>query len=281
MNHLSIDIGGTKIRVIVYSVNYKILKQRTYKTDDFFKNRKPVELNKLLESICETYGTKFNKIGFSINCIIDKNLIRYSSLLGGYVNIDLEKSVNKYFKFKYFSSDNDVVSMAKAELILGKGKIFKNFLYVNLGTGIRLVAVEEGKIIRGKNNTAGEISQDKVWVEEIKKYIKTDGLISGKGFSFLGSLMQKREINAKKAFNENNSQLISIFIKYLSGILTSATYYYNPELIIIGGSIILSSDKWFKQLKDYYRKNCHSLLAAKNIYLTKIKNPASIGSIIS
>ena len=280
MNQLSIDIGGTKIRVVVYSVNFKILKQKLYKTEDLFKQYKPRELDILLKGIREAFGSNFDKVGISINCLLHKNHVIYSSLLGGKVNINLKKLTEKYFIFKKFNSDNDVVTMAKAELLLGYGKKCKNFLYINLGTGIRLVAVENGVIVRGKNNTAGEISQDEIWVEELNKYIKIDDLISGKGFFLLGLFLQKKKTNAKEALAENNQELIFLFVKYLSKLLTSATYFYNPKIIIIGGSITLSSSKWLKKLKIRYYQDCHPLLAAEKIYLSGIKYPASRGSLI-
>ncbi len=53
--------------------------------------------------------------------------------------------------------DNDVRSSTTAELLLGQGRYSKNFIYLNVGTGLAAGFVVEGQILRGANVNAGEI----------------------------------------------------------------------------------------------------------------------------
>ena len=46
--YLSIDIGGTKIRVIEYNKNFSIKKFFNFKTSNFFKEKTKQNFNKLL-----------------------------------------------------------------------------------------------------------------------------------------------------------------------------------------------------------------------------------------
>ncbi|WP_036691189.1 ROK family protein [Paenibacillus tyrfis] len=53
--------------------------------------------------------------------------------------------------------DNDVHAATGAEMMFGVGKRFKDFLYMNVGTGIAIGIVSGGILIRGAANYAGEI----------------------------------------------------------------------------------------------------------------------------
>jgi glucokinase len=52
--------------------------------------------------------------------------------------------------------DNDVHAATLAELGLGAGRTFRDFVYVNVGTGIAAGLVIDGRLCRGVANLAGE-----------------------------------------------------------------------------------------------------------------------------
>ncbi len=53
--------------------------------------------------------------------------------------------------------DNDVHAAANAELRFGAGCVYSSFVYLNVGTGIAMGIVENGRLMRGASNYAGEI----------------------------------------------------------------------------------------------------------------------------
>ena len=53
--------------------------------------------------------------------------------------------------------DNDVKSATRAERVWGFGQISKNFIYINVGTGIAVGTVINGRQIRGSHFNAGEV----------------------------------------------------------------------------------------------------------------------------
>lgn len=53
--------------------------------------------------------------------------------------------------------ENDVNLAALGELHFGKGRTDNNFCYVNVGTGLGMGIVLEGRLIRGQSGAAGEI----------------------------------------------------------------------------------------------------------------------------
>lgn len=280
MKNLSIDIGGTKIRVCIYDEGINLLREKVYKTHLFFANQNPVDFRKFLFKVSVDLGKSFNKIGLSIKGAIHNNTVYYSSLVGGKCLIKIKNELTRYFEFHSFSANNDVVSMAKAEIKYGKGRFFYNCLYINLGTGIRFVQIYKHRIISGCKNLAGEISQETIWVPEMELRMPIDELVSGRGISNIYSFLSKKKLNAKQIFRLNSKPSIELFAKYLAKVVSSACYYYNPDAIIFSGSLTLSSSKWLNEFKSFYQISCSPLFIVKNIYISKVSNPASLGAII-
>lgn len=280
-NSLSIDIGGTKTRIIVYASTFQIIKELVLPTDDYLQKKGQSDLENLFNKIKqEVANLKFHTLGISFNCAIQNNTIVYSSLLGGGEGIHLDTLAKKYFNYQRFSSDNDVFCMAKAENKFGIGKKFPTYLYINLGTGIRAVFVENNQIIRGFKNLAGEVSQTKIWVDELGSYEIADELVTGKGLSRLALKMLDQKLTAKEIFEQRKEQVIKIFSKYLVNFLVQLSYVYNPEVIIFAGSIVNSAEQWLPEVREGYLATGPGLLLAKDLIISEVENPASIGAVI-
>ena len=54
-------------------------------------------------------------------------------------------------------ADNDVHCATLAEIQFGAGRRFRDFVYLNVGTGIAAGLVSDGRLIRGHQNNAGEV----------------------------------------------------------------------------------------------------------------------------
>ncbi len=70
--------------------------------------------------------------------------------------IDLMLNAAQDLGFKVVEVDNDANCFTRAEMLLGQGKKFKNFLGIILGTGMGGGLVMDGKLLRGKDNMGGE-----------------------------------------------------------------------------------------------------------------------------
>lgn len=280
-NYLSIDIGGTKILCIKYTSNFKVLKTIRFNTKQFFEEREPNSLDELFKYISRQFpNVVFEKLGISINCAINNNQITHSSLIGGGEGVNIYGIAKKYIKFKSFSSDNDVINMAKAELAYGYGKINQSFIYVNLGTGIRVVAVENNNILRGSNNMAGEISPMNIWVEEENKYIEADNLLAGKGLKILSRLKTGKSFSPEDIFNEKNGEIIKMYVKYLGNFLVNLSYFYNPNIFVFGGSVTKAANIWLPGIKKYYSEKLPKFMQAQEFEITTLDHPASIGALV-
>lgn len=277
---LSIDIGGTKIRVMLYDRNYNVLRKIDLCTGDYFVKHKPNELAKILNEINRIVDQKkFDKVGFSIKGHIKNNILVYATLLGGRADINLCTLAKKYFLFNDFSADNDVICMAKAELKFGAGVSTNSFVLVNLGTGLRIVAVDNKQIIRGYSNVAGEVSLEKHWVPTLaanKSYME---LLSGSGISSLTKTSGRSEL-CPEDFFKIGGPLLDLYLTALSDFLQTISSFYNPEKIVFCGSLTKSAKHWLNKTKKLYKNVALPFFLADELLISKVEYPASLGALL-
>lgn len=262
--YLSIDIGGTKIRAIEYHKNFLIKKVLNFKTSNFFKEKIKQNFNNLLTYLSSLFKEKYVVLGLSINSLVKNNIVEYWSLVGGITNINLKSECSKYFYFKKFISDNDVICAAKAEVKFGLGKKYKNFAFLNLGTGVRIVNVENKIILRGFQNLAGEISVLPIYNQTIKKIISLEEIIGGR-------YLEKNYLSKKKNLKK--------YISDLNYLFQLITVFYNPEIIVIDGGVVNHLKKFLKEINLNYLKTLPRFFLSKKIVLSKLKYPSSLGAV--
>ena len=281
MNSLAVDIGGTKIRFIVYSPKREIISEYSLPTMKYFHKEGAKDLHSVFSAMNRQVGTwNFQAVGISFNGVVKDKIIQKSSLLGKIENIDLEPILQKYFSFKEYFCDNDVFCMTKAENRYGIGKKHASFIFVNLGTGIRVVAVENNKLIRGYKNIAGEVCMNPLWVKELNSFLTIEEVISGRGIELLSEKVFHKKITAEKVFNDNNIDVITFFCTYLAQFLIDASFFYNPEIIVFGGSLIKSSSQWLPIVKTLYSSHPMKEFLATEIIVSKLDFPASLGALL-
>jgi len=281
--YLAIDIGGTKIEICKFTKSYELTTSKKYKTKDY-----PIYkidfLSSIEKIISENLEEKIIKIGISFNCVVKNGVILHSSLLGGSVNYPLVEKFSQKFKLP-ICLENDVNAMAISENKFGKGKNLQSFILLNLGTGIRPSFVYENKLIDGFTGNTGEISQREIVVPELNnKIYKIDNFLSGRGISNIYFDLSGKNLDAKTIFDSQNKddyakKTISIFIDYFAKFLIDISYFYNPEKIIINGSLKKSATYFLPQSLKKYKNNTYKFFHFKEIVLSEIDNGACLGVI--
>jgi len=282
--YLTIDVGGTKIEVCKLDQNYQITDSQKIDTQglkvgslDFIDELKKIIINNLDADI--------EKIGVSFKAAVNNGVITYATLLGGKVNYELEKEFKKEFGVKV-KLENDVNAMAIAESKIGKGQDLHSFVLLNLGTGIKLAYFNNGKFINGFTGNTGEISQKEIIVPELKnKVIKIDFLVSGQGIENIYKELCGKEMKAKDIFAKTNDdprakETIEIFIKYFSQLLTDISYFYNPEKIIITGSVKKSADHFLDKAVKIYKEKTMDIFHFKEIEISEQDHCAGLGCVL-
>jgi glucokinase len=159
--YAGIDLGGTKIYSIIIDETGKILSREKVKTT-------PDEgIEGVINRIVGVYKQSVINAGITENDIstvgmavpspvnVDSGILLHAPNLG-WKNIELSKIMFEKIK-KPFFMDNDANMGVYGEASLGAGKDLKHIYGLFVGTGIGGGYFIDGKIVRGKNFTAGEI----------------------------------------------------------------------------------------------------------------------------
>ena len=259
---LAFDIGGTKIASGIVE-----FKKDGYQIFDYQKNATPKNKDGVIQKLIELIiyyqeNNSFNKIGVATLGGIDnkKGIVIRAGNIKDWKNVKLKNIIEEVTCKNNVKIDNDVKCFALAENKFGKFKGYNNVVYLTIGTGIG-GAIEIGnKLYRGNNNIAGEFGHMIIIDDGKKCTCGNQGCwqqyVSGRAieklyFQFYGKRKKAKEIAFDSANKVKKDQkVIKEISLYLSAGLVSIINTINPEIIVIGGSVVKQ-----KEILDLARKD--------------------------
>lgn len=251
--YLSFDIGGTKISSALVEI-----KKRDYKVYDYQKVETPDGKDSVINKIIETavnYSKNggFDEVRIAIAGQVDceKDIVRYAPNIPGFENVNLKKIIRDKLG-KNVEADNDVKCFALAENAYGKGREYNHVVYLTIGTGIGGAIEIDNKLYRGANNTAGEFGHMIIIFGGEKCSCGGNGCweryVSGRAiertyYNLTGARKKAIDI-AQDSVNgkPEDKKVIKEAGFYLATGLINIVNTVNPELIMIGGSIVKSRE---------------------------------------
>lgn len=276
MSILGIDVGATSIKSAVVDEqckikNFKKTKNCSEQGENFFIG----QLTKIINDYKEIFPIKKAGIGFAGQVNFKRGIIISDTNMGGMKDLYLKRDLEKKCDIEIII-DNDVHCFALAEFTYGAGKNYKNILCVTLGTGIGGGIIMNGKLCRGANNMAGELGHTIIDINSniqcgCGKFGHWESLGSGIALSNLYKIATGQEVDAEiiaemAGRGERIAQKTILQTGYnftvgLSNFINSL----NPEIVIIGGSLIKIDLLWNTVLNNLPR-----LLMRKELEKTKI-----------
>ena len=249
-NVIGIDIGGTKIRGVVFD-GKKVLKELEIKTPDnlFDFEKNLLKLTDFLSANVKVYA-----VGVGMAGLIDlkTGVVKHSPNIKFIKDFQLEK----FFKlngYKNVKIDNDAKCFVRAENMLGQGKGLKNMVGITLGTGIGGGIVINGEIYRGKRFGAGEFGH----------------MMLGKDQTIENAFQKARDKKDNKALAE------------IIGVLFTNIYRaLDPDFLILGGGVATDKSRNFiNQAKVFCKNNLATYkIEPKNIVISKLKSSGALGA---
>ncbi len=264
-NILAIDIGGTKIASGIVS-----FQRGSFQISDYRKIRTPKNKKKFIRGIielasCYEKNNGFDKIGIGIAGQVDteNGIVKRVPNIESLKNLELKKIIEKATK-KRVVINNDVKCFALAENEFGRSKKYKNAIYLTVGTGIGGAIEVNGKLYSGENNTAGEFGH-LVIVHNGKKcgcgnrgcweQYASGNAIERLYFEFYNKKKKAKEIALDSVKgNKRDKKVIRIIASYLATGLTSIVNTINPEVIIVGGSVVKQKEILDLTIKEVRKK---------------------------
>lgn len=149
---LALDIGGTKIYAAKINRNGEILGE----IEKFATPKSADEIYSLLKNIVAKNENEVDTIAIStaggVNKENTKVICSTGNLAKGYPDTDFKSLSNKPVFV-----ENDANCAAWAEYKTGSAKGYENSITLTFGTGVGGGFIVDGKLLKGKSGTAGEV----------------------------------------------------------------------------------------------------------------------------
>lgn len=159
---VGVDVGGTKVMSGVVDPRWKVLGRSKKKTKAHKGSEAVIErIVGAVEESVEAAKTDWDSIagvsiGFPAPLDSEKGVIYSAPNLVGWTNFPLARTLEKALNCPVVI-DNDVNMGTLGEKEFGAGSGARNMIGIFVGTGIGGGIICEGKLLAGRNGTAGEI----------------------------------------------------------------------------------------------------------------------------
>ncbi|AYV66121.1 ROK family protein [Niallia circulans] len=283
--YLVIDIGGTYSKYALLNSAGEIIrknKRLTIKTnlDDF---------KEALFSIIEEHDLT-NIKGIAISCpgTVDVNsgVIYYGGSFPFLHEVNLARMIESKYDIET-TVENDGKCAALAELWLGSIKGKKDAVVLVLGSGVGGGIVLDGKLHRGVNLSAGEISYVMSSLNPITRETSFMGALGSSALMVrrVAEVKQLGDVTDGEAvfnfINQGDGDAIAIFEEFcmhIAGQILNLQYILDPEIFAIGGGvsvqpILLERIKWaVEEIKQANPMH----MAKPNIVACHFRNDANL-----
>ncbi len=260
MTSLGIDIGGTKISVIIgHPKKGKIIAKEKFllpiESPEKTIERIQLTYEKLLKQ-CKITADEIDivAIGCPGSCdYTSGRAINFPNmpLWRGY---DIKKAFQKFIKHKPIIFDNDANCAAMAEKYFGTGKKISDFLYITVSTGVGAGLIINNKLYRGISLDAAEFGHMTIVKNGeqcgcgkkgcLEAYASGTSLARRAGVKDVPELlkeMRKGNTHAQLVFDEG--------IHALAIGIGNTLQLLNLEAVIIGGGVSTIGESYFQKIR--------------------------------
>ncbi len=269
-------------------------------------NNTPDSLDRLCEIIChfiEKQDIDKDKI-LNIHINISGRVNResgYSYSIFYFEERPLTEVLSERLHGYKVSIDNDTRAMTYGEFLAGCVNNEKDIIFVNISWGLAIGIIIDGKIYRGKSGFAGEFGHMKVYDNEILCHCGKKGCLeteaSGRAMhrhlyeqirNGASSLLSKKILNKETVTLDemieavNKEDILSIDLveevghklgEQLAGIIN----IFNPEMVIIGGTLSATEDYIMQPITSTIRKYSLNLVNKDTlVVISKLKDKAGV-----
>ena len=251
-HRIGIDLGGTKIEIIVLNERHETL----------LRERLPTprgEYQETIDTITDMIAQAEGQLGVQATvgvCMPGSfspatGLVRNANstwLNGRAFNYDLSRRLSREVRFA-----NDADCFALSEAIDGAAKGYDVVFGVILGTGVGGGIVVRGKLLTGLNGIAGEWGHNPLpWLDpelDVQRpcYCSRTGCIetflAGPSISWhhaerFGEQLDAREISQRSYQNDSNClHTLGVYTDRLARSLASVINILDPNVIVLGGGM--------------------------------------------
>lgn len=242
---LGVDVGGTKILTGLVDQDGKVLESRQTPMDRSTMQSTLDSIRTAVAQFVVQLGPeeKFCAIGFGLvgRCDPSEGIWVRASNLPISHPVDLCAQMEALYHVPAFL-DNDVFCATTAENAFGTGKTYKDFIVINVGTGLSAGIVSDGRLLRGAGNVAGEIGRTSLGLQDWSQGMLEDWCSGGGIYSrYSGTEYRNtRQIMEAAPQDPAAKKLIDEGIGALSEAAAALVTIFNPSAVVLAGSVGIS-----------------------------------------
>ena len=265
MNYfIGVDIGGTNIRACIidegnnivdkFKIKNEVSEGPTKNIDNLYN-----EINKRWQS----YNIKSLGVACPGPLDLKNGIIINPPNLIGWENFQIRDYMREKFKLPVIVN-NDANVAGYGEAMVGVAKECESVYYITLSTGVGGGFIYKNEIINGFNNVAAEINnmiinEDTYSHSGLNKG-GLEGQCSGTNISRLANSKLDQQISTKDVFDRAHlgdkicKDVIDKWVLNISKAISNIIVTVDPEVIVLGGSVILNNAKYLDNIVESVKK---------------------------
>lgn len=267
---VGVDVGGTTIS-IGRVVDEKIVAETSFPTQAHRAEDEIIQ--DIIRGIEKVIEPNTIAIGIGTPGLVDEELgmVYDVSNIPSWKEVRLRDKIEAHFN-RIVQISNDANCFVMGEKIFGKGKKYRNFVGITLGTGVGGGLVIDQKLYPG-TLMSGEFCGIPYLDKNYDFYCGSKLFTEKHGISGL-------EASERVLAGDKNAQLIfDEYGEHLGNLFKTIILILNPEAIIIGGSIAKSYPFFEKSLKNSLNNFAlNRVINQLKIEVSEIDNIAVIGA---
>lgn len=243
MKLIGVDLGGTKITAALIE-NEQIIKQYTCPTP--FDQEQNVVVDAISNAIIQVYDAEILGIGIGVPGLVDleNNTVLDVANIPSWKVVPLKQMLEARFQ-KRVLVNNDANCFALGEKHFGKGKPYRNFVGVTLGTGLGGGIIINDHLYSGQLGGAGEFGCVFYKESTVESYCS-------------GQFFKNKNLNGKEMAekaNAGDADALKLFDElgyHIAQGLSNILFALAPDAIILGGSVSKSYPLFEKSMRKAF-----------------------------
>ena len=267
---IGIDVGGTKCLGVAVDDDGKVVQQYRLPTP---------HADALCDTLVEIVAQlgEFKSIGIGVPGLISpEGVIRASPNLVGAKELALRQMMQDRLSKKVLV-ENDATCAALGEWKSGAAQGATDAWVITLGTGIGGGFISSSVLQRGAHGFAGEVGHMVVDPDGPLCPCGRNGCweryASGNGLSYLANGEKGEDVLSRAKDGAADAiDVVDTFAKWVALGLVNLTNMTDPDVIVVGGGVIVSADvvmpriaHWFEQLLYSPKHRAHPRLVAAQL----------------
>ncbi|HTE01081.1 MAG TPA: ROK family protein [Mucilaginibacter sp.] len=268
---IGIDLGATNIRGSIVTGNSlsDIVSARIH-SDGSVED----VLNDIYQVVDALINDSIKAIGIGVPSVVDveEGIVYDVQYIPSWVEVPLKKLMEARYHIPVFVN-NDANCFAVGEYHFGKGKSAGSMIGLTLGTGLGAGVIINGKLYAGYNCGAGEFGLFN-YLDNVLEYY-----CSG---SFFQNVYQLDGVQVFADAKKGDARALELYAElgtHIGQAIKMVMYAYDPQLIILGGSVSHAYDFFEKTMWQEIKTFAYTKSAERiKIEVSALQNSGILGA---